>query len=174
MTITISLILAVVLIAADQGIKYWVLTSLAPIGTMTVIPGVLNFTYVENYGAAFGILQGQRWLLLGITGAILVACVWLIATGRVKKNLDRLCTVLIFSGGVGNVIDRMVHGFVVDYIDINPLFSYPMFNLADCCVVAGCCLMILQILILEPRQAKKAAAAAADEANAPSEAGEEE
>ena len=63
-----------------------------------------------------------------------------------------LCTSLIIAGGTGNLIDRAMYGFVVDYIDINELFSYPMFNFADCCVVIGAVLLAYYALVIEGRQ----------------------
>ncbi len=143
MSATICLILAAVLVACDQLIKLWALNSLAPVGTMMVIPGFLSFTYVENRGAAFGIFTGQRTLLIIMVAAILCGAGWMLLSGKIKGTLERLCVLLIISGGLGNLIDRIRHGFVVDYIDINALFSYPMFNLADCCVVVGACLMLI-------------------------------
>ena len=146
MSVTICLILVAVLVSCDQLIKLWALNSLASVGTMTIIPGVLSFTYVENRGAAFGIFTGQRTLLIILVAAILCGAGWLLFSGKIKGALDRLCILMIISGGLGNLIDRIRHGFVVDYIDINALFSYPMFNLADCCVVVGACLMLISVL----------------------------
>lgn len=152
MSATICLILVAVLVACDQLIKLWALNSLAPVGTMTVLPGVLSFTYVENRGAAFGIFTGQRTLLIILVATILCGAAWLLLSGKIKGTLDRLCVLLIISGGLGNLIDRIRHGFVVDYIDINALFSYPMFNLADCCVVVGACLMLVSALHSERKK----------------------
>ncbi|WMJ84296.1 signal peptidase II [Oscillospiraceae bacterium LTW-04] len=143
MSATICFILVAVLVICDQLIKLWALNSLAPIGTMMVIPGVLSFTYVENPGAAFGIFTGRRTLLIILVATILCVAAWLLLSGKIKGRLEKLSTLLIISGGLGNLIDRIRYGFVVDYIDINALFSYPMFNLADCCVVVGACLMLI-------------------------------
>ncbi|MEA5134920.1 MAG: signal peptidase II [Candidatus Fimivivens sp.] len=155
MSATICIILVAVLVASDQIIKLWALNSLAPVGTMTVIPGILSFTYVENRGAAFGIFTGQRTLLIIMVAAILCAAGWLLISGKIKDALERICVMLIISGGLGNLIDRIRHGFVVDYIDINALFSYPMFNLADCCVVVGACLMLIVAFRSERKKTHK-------------------
>ena len=158
MSVFASFALAVALILVDQLVKYWALTCLSPVGSISVIDGLLRLTYVENYGAAFGILQGQRWLLIVVTLAILAAACWLIASGRIRGTVERLCVSLIVAGGAGNLIDRILRGFVVDYIDINELFSYPMFNLADCCVVIGAVLMVGNVLLSErkaPKQLEK-------------------
>ena len=135
--------LAALLVAADQLIKWWARSVLASAGSMVVIEGVLRLTYVENRGAAFGIFQGQRWPLIVVTGLVLSGAAWLLTSGRLRCMAERLCVTFILSGGTGNFIDRLARGFVVDYIDINDLFSYPMFNLADCCVVVGALLMLV-------------------------------
>lgn len=154
MTNIVCFIIVAVLVACDQMIKFWAVNSLAPVGTISVISGVLNFTYVENRGAAFGIFTGQRTLLILLVSTILCGACWLLVSGKAKTRLERLCVVLIVSGGLGNLIDRIRLGFVVDYIDINPLFSYPMFNLADCCVVTGAVLLVVLVLLEEKKKAR--------------------
>jgi signal peptidase II len=114
---------------------------LKPVGSILVVPGILSLTYVENSGAAFGILQGQRWILVGFTALVLAGAAVLLMTGRIKNKGDRLFVSLILGGGIGNLVDRMRQGYVVDYLDVNALFPYPMFNFADCCVVIGAILM---------------------------------
>ncbi len=166
MTVTTCLILVVALVSCDQLIKLWALGSLAPIGTMAVIPGVLSLTYVENRGAAFGIFTGQRTLLIILVAAILCGAGWLLLSGKIKDPLERLCILLIISGGLGNLIDRIRHGFVVDYIDINPLFSYPMFNLADCCVVVGAFLMLVAAFRSERKKPQQLNPSEEEEKNA--------
>ncbi|MEG2174833.1 MAG: signal peptidase II [Oscillospiraceae bacterium] len=147
MTVTLSLAVAVALFVCDQLIKQWAVASLAPVGSIQVIPEFLRLTYVENYGAAFGIFQGQRLLLSLVTLAILVAGIWLLVSGKLHHGIERVCVSLILAGGAGNLCDRLLRGFVVDYLDINELFVYPMFNLADCCVVVGAVLMIFAVLL---------------------------
>jgi signal peptidase II len=146
MSVTLSFILAGGLFACDQLIKLWAIEVLAPTPGIVLIPGVLGLTYVENYGAAFGIFQGQRALLTVVAGLVLAAACWALASGRLKRPVERLSAALILAGGAGNLFDRVLRGYVVDYIDINQLFSYPMFNLADCCVVIGALLMAAAIL----------------------------
>lgn len=152
MTRLTAFVLSAVLIIIDRVIKCWVVSSVAPAGSMPLIPGVLKLTYVENYGAAFGILRGQRWLLLAVTGVILAAAFWLLLSGRLTNPVAVLCASLILAGGTGNLIDRAIYGFVVDYIDINELFSYPMFNFADCCVVIGALLLAYYAFFLDGKQ----------------------
>lgn len=139
--------LTLLLFACDQGTKLWAINSLKPVGSIPVISGVLSFTYVENTGAAFGIFTDKRYMLIILVSAILLGAVWLLCSGKLKTKLERLCVLFIIAGGLGNLFDRIRYGFVVDFIDINELFSYPMFNLADCFVVTGACLMILSVLL---------------------------
>lgn len=152
MTISFAFLLSAALIAIDRVIKSWALSNLAPVGTIPLIPGILKLTYVENYGAAFGILHGKRMLLLLVTGAIIAAACWLLLSKRLTHPVAMLCTSLIVAGGTGNLIDRAIYGFVVDYIDINELFSYPMFNFADCCVVTGAVLLAYYALVIDGKQ----------------------
>ena len=143
MTLFVSAVIITVIVLLDQLIKHWAFTVLAPVQSMIVIPGFLRLTYVENQGAAFGIFFGQRWLLTVLVAVILIICCYLLYSKRIARSIERFCITLIIGGGAGNLIDRIMRGFVVDYIDINDLFQYPMFNLADCCVVAGAILMVL-------------------------------
>lgn len=161
----VCLIMVAVLVGCDQIVKLWVVNSLAPVVTMPIISGVLSFTYVENTGAAFGIFTGQRTLLIILVAAILCGACWLIFSGKVKGNLERLCVTLIISGGLGNLIDRVRHGFVVDFIDINQLFAYPMFNLADCFVVVGACLLVISVLLEGKKKPQQIIAAEENEKN---------
>ena len=82
------------------------------------------------------------WILVGFTAVVLAAAAFLLLTGMIRKNTERFSVSLILAGGIGNLADRIRQGYVVDYFDINELFSYPMFNLADCCVVVGAVLMV--------------------------------
>lgn len=154
MSAVMCVVVAAVLFAADQLVKLWAIKSLAPVGSMEIISGLLSFTYVENRGAAFGIFQGQRTFIIVLVLAILGVIGWLLFTNRIKAPIERVCTTMIIAGGLGNLVDRIRLGFVVDYIDINQLFSYPMFNLADCFVVIGCCLLVVSVMFEEKRNKK--------------------
>ena len=139
-------ILFAAFIAADQITKYIAVTKLMPLETIPVIKNVLSFTYVENFGAAFGIMQHKKIVLLVIT--FLIAAAFIIYTIKTKnKNkvyLISLC--LILSGAVGNLIDRISRGYVVDMIQV--LFiDFPVFNIADCCVVIGAVLLCIYVLL---------------------------
>ena len=137
------LAIAAALVSVDQLTKWLAVLSLKGADTAVVIPHVLGFTYVENRGAAFGILQGQRWLFLVFTGVVMAAMLALLLFGKFRKqHLFNISTNLIVAGGIGNFIDRLIHGYVVDFLEIL-LFEFPVFNVADCYVVVGSILLLV-------------------------------
>lgn len=136
-----------VLVGLDQLTKFWAVTSLKPIGSRTVISGFLDFTFVENRGAAFGILKGQRWFFIALTAVMAVAIVvafYKLPRTRVYHWL-RFSMVVLLSGALGNVIDRIFRGYVVDFLEVT-FINFPVFNLADIYVV--CSTVLIMILIL--------------------------
>ena len=136
MTIILAFIMMAVMIAADQLIKIWAVDSLTKIDTIPLIQDVLHFTYVENRGAAFGIMQGKVNILLIVTGIFLAVMLVAVLTKKIQGNFRIWSFSLVIAGGIGNLIDRAYRGFVVDYIDFR-LINFPVFNLADCCVCVG-------------------------------------
>ena len=152
----VVLMASAVLVVIDQLIKSWALNTLAGASSVVVIPGLLQLTYVENRGAAFGIFQGKVGLLSIITMAVLIVAIFLLLTGKLKHRLLIWSVGLIIAGGAGNLIDRLTRTFVVDYLDISPLFQFPVFNFADCCVVVGTCLLAIYLLFFDGKGIKKA------------------
>lgn len=142
MTIILAFGMMALLIAADQLIKAWALHSLKAVDTIPLIQGVLHFTYVENRGAAFGILQGKTAILSAITGVFLGLMILALLLKIIKKASMVWTFSLIIAGGIGNLIDRVFRGFVIDYIDFR-LINFPVFNLADCCVVIGIFVLLI-------------------------------
>ena len=129
-------VLALALIAADQVVKYLVLTYI-PIGThVPFLPYVLDLTYVQNTGAAFSFFSDHTWLLTLISlvmSVVLAAAVW---KGLFRHPFGRTALTLVLAGAVGNLIDRALRGFVVDMFNV--LFmNFAVFNVADICVVVG-------------------------------------
>ncbi len=140
----IALLLSAAAIAADQVIKILVMQNLKPIGKFTAINGFLNFYYLENRGAAFGMLQNQRWFFITVT--LLITVLIIIALFRYNNHefFSYTASILIIAGGIGNLIDRVFRGYVIDYISVS--FFPPIFNFADCCVTVGTVLLIIHIL----------------------------
>ena len=135
----------------DQISKALALAFLKPVGSMTVLPGVFDLTFVENRGAAFGMLQGQRWLFLALTVVVTVAVIYYVKKTKLDWRQNRLLSlslVLLMGGAWGNAIDRLFRGYVVDYFEIT-LFEYQVFNVADIGVVAGAIGIAIALLFFQ-------------------------
>lgn len=148
--LVVTFILAVLsLVALDQFSKYKAVVHLKEMRTFPIIQNVFHFTYVENEGAAFGILQNKRLFFIMITLVVLLGISYYYLKMPKKKpyNRIRLCLILIFSGALGNLIDRIRLGYVVDFFDFR-LINFPVFNVADVCVVIGTIFLSLLILFL--------------------------
>ena len=122
------------IIAADQMAKLATLT-LTLGETADFLPPILRLRRVHNYGAAWSSLSGARWLLIAATAVGMAVLVWLLVK-IVRHDLGVWALTMVVGGGIGNLIDRIFRGYVVDMFDVM-LFSYPVFNVADCFVVAG-------------------------------------
>lgn len=144
----IFLISTGILVAFDQWTKALAVANLKDQADIQLISGVLCLHYLENTGAAFGIFQDQRIFLLLLTTIILL-CVcyvlWKIPGEKKYIPLKILCG-MITAGGIGNLIDRVRLNYVVDFIYFS-LIDFPIFNIADCCVVIGGILMLLNVLV---------------------------
>jgi len=145
----IDILLMISLIVIDQLTKYWAVIKLKNNGAITLIDGVLEFNYLENFGAAFGMLQNQKIFF------VFVALVFLIVIGFViyKTPTDKkyiklhLLLIMIGSGAVGNLIDRIRLNYVVDFIYFS-LINFPIFNFADICVTVATIFLIILILFV--------------------------
>ncbi|MBR5267309.1 MAG: signal peptidase II [Lachnospiraceae bacterium] len=137
-------VLSILLIAFDQWTKVLAFDKLRADGPIVILDGVFELLYSENRGAAFGILQGQKWFFLLVAGAVVVVILYFLYKMPANKKLLPLyfCTVLLASGAIGNVIDRLSRGFVVDFLYFK-LIDFPIFNVADCYVVVSAGLLIL-------------------------------
>ena len=125
-----------ILVGCDQLLKSWTVHHLALGESTAFLPGFMQLTRVHNYGAAWSSFSGKTALLIVVTAALMIAVAYLLIRRIVRHPLGVAAAVLILGGGVGNIIDRIVHGYVVDMFDLL-LFNYPVFNLADCFVVVG-------------------------------------
>ena len=150
----VSAILCIILIGIDQWTKYLAVQHLADGTVVQAVPGVFDFLYVENRGAAFGMLQDTRWFLIVVTVA-LIAAILVFALRCKSKSLWLIGAVtLIVAGGIGNLIDRFLSGFVVDFIHL--LFmDFPCFNVADICVCIGAVLLAIYILFSEKYETER-------------------
>lgn len=135
---------AALLVVIDQLIKQWATAVLQPLGALTILPGVVELRYFLNDGMAFSMLAGKQTLLIGMTSLMLL-CVFLLLLLRKMGPWERISWTLILGGGVGNLIDRVVSGVVVDYV--NFLFvNFAVFNFADICITTGVVMLMLWVL----------------------------
>lgn len=159
------LLIAAAFVALDQISKWLVVAYLKPVGSVTLIPGFLRLTYLENRGAAFGSLSEHRWVFMIFSTVAIVAVIVYLLRFAENSRLLRWTLALIIGGGVGNMIDRVALGYVIDFIDFCGIWSY-IFNIADSCVCIGAGMLILYTILSmrdEARAHKSAAAEPADE-----------
>lgn len=145
----VFLLMAAVLVGLDQFTKQLAVSHLQGQERIELIPQVLYLLYVENFGAAFGMMQGMQYVFYVITVIVMLGIVYVV--GRMpgeRRYLPMLLVcLLVFSGAVGNLIDRVAHQYVVDFIYFSPI-NFPVFNVADIYVTCGCGLMIFLFLIV--------------------------
>lgn len=133
-------------ILLDMLAKRLAVKFLAPIDTFPIIRNVLHLTYVENRGAAFGMLSNHRWVFLSVSTAAILFFTVLLYLGNIGKRLTAVSLAMIISGGIGNMIDRIALGYVVDFVDFR-LIHFAVFNTADTFVCVGAGLLFLSLLL---------------------------
>ncbi|MCD8048793.1 MAG: signal peptidase II [Clostridia bacterium] len=142
-----AVILAFVVLILDRATKTAVDLLLQYEGkSVSAIKGILNFTYVKNSGAAFGIMQGQRVLFTVLTLAVFVAVIWYFKKFKPQSMLEFAAAALILAGAAGNLADRLRFGYVRDFIDL-AFMDFPVFNVADCAICVGAGLVVLYALL---------------------------
>ncbi len=142
------IVIGILMLGVDIVTKLLAIEYLKPVSTLPIWEGVFHLTYVENRGAAFGMLQGARVFFIAITLIIIVAIFFFAKKYRnYSRCLDWSLT-LVSAGAVGNLIDRIFRGFVVDFFDFC-IIDYPVFNMADVFVCAGAGLLAIFIIFFE-------------------------
>ncbi len=143
----VSWLLAPLALILDRLTKLWAQSTLMGEGSLPIWPGVLRFIYVENTGAAFGLLKGRQLALLIVTGVALLALfLWLLFRARTVPPLARISMWLLLGGALGNFIDRLFLSYVVDFIEIT-LFPFPVFNISDICICVAFVLLSCWLLL---------------------------
>lgn len=137
---------ALLAVALDQVTKLLVVRNI-PYGAVTpCVDGLFHLTYVQNFGAAFSFLQGQRWLFIAVFAVFVGLLIW----GFCKKTLpftrfELWCLAAILGGGLGNILDRVFRGYVVDMIAVE-FINFPVFNVADCFITCGAIALIVHLI----------------------------
>ena len=146
--VVFNLVAVAALVGLDQAIKLWAVRVLQPVGSMPFIPHVVELRFVLNQGMAFSLLSGKQLFLIVATSAALLLVAYELFFRSRGKYLQQAAMILVLGGGIGNLIDRVLNGEVVDYL--NPLFMhFAVFNFADICVCVGVGLWVLTILLDE-------------------------
>ena len=163
----LCLVIAAAVIFLDQITKLLVVQNISEGASVEAIRGVFRLTYTENEGAAFGILSEHRWVFMVMSAIAIVAILIYLWKEKPQSILVRLSLGMILGGGIGNMIDRIFRGAVVDFIDLQfiPFWSY-IFNVADTFVCVGCGLLILHLILSEIRERKQKKAAAGTDSGA--------
>ena len=149
----ITTIIAVILIAVDRITKNWAVEALAD-GDIAVIDKVLYFRYTENTGVAFSMFSDNRWVLVGVTSVMLIVALAFFLSGKIKDKAELFALSLIIAGGVGNLIDRLSLGYVIDFIDVR-IIHFAIFNVADMCITVGAFLVCIAAFAAEKREKRE-------------------
>lgn len=148
--IIIGLAITIALVVIDQLLKLWVISRFKEAGVVKAIPKIIDIQYVENSGAAFGIFAGRLWLFILITVLALAFFGFLAKDLNFKEHpFYSVGIVLIISGTVGNFIDRIFRGYVVDFIQFAFWQTFATFNFADMCIVCGVATMVISLIFGE-------------------------
>ena len=134
------------IVALDQWTKYLVVTQIPLHGHVDAIPGLFHLTYVQNTGAAFSSMEGMRWLFVAIFVVMTAALLY----EYFKKPMgftkfERWCIAALYAGGLGNIIDRVRLGYVVDMIDLD-FMNFAVFNVADCFICCGAFALLISLI----------------------------
>ena len=147
MQILLMALFAAVIAAADQIVKFLVVANIPLYGSVPVIPGVYGLTYVQNHGAAFSSFQGMQWLCAIIFIVFTALVIWEFWKKSMPfTTFERWCIAAIYGGALGNMIDRIRLGYVVDMIETQ-FMNFPVFNVADSFITCGCIALIAHLVL---------------------------
>lgn len=138
------IILSIIFLIVDQITKILVVNSLVPGENIEIIKNIFNIIYTNNTGAAFSILLGKRIFLIVVAVLIIGVLLYYIKRNKIEKKIDIIALSFVIGGSLGNLIDRIVRGYVIDFISIKlGNYNFPIFNVADILIVIGVFLLLL-------------------------------
>ena len=146
--------LAALIVLADQLSKGWIVATIPLYGERAFIPGLLQLTHVHNYAAAFSLFSGMKIPIIILTFIVCIAIIVALIMKKPKSSLQRFALMLVLGGAVGNLIDRIVLGYVVDMFE-TLFMDFPVFNVADCAIVVGGVVFCVCILLEDFGKTKK-------------------
>ena len=137
----------ILIVGADQLTKYLVVENIPLYGHADAVPGLFHLTYAQNTGAAFSSFAGMQWLFILIFVLFTAGIIWEFSKQRWPfKTVERWLIIAIYAGGLGNMIDRLRFGYVVDMIAVD-FMEFAVFNVADCFITCGCVLLITHLIL---------------------------
>jgi signal peptidase II len=148
-----ALVLSLCIVAIDQVIKLFVADLLPTMGRVTAIPHILDLTYVENRGVAFGMFKDMRWIFVAFTAIVICILLYILIFKKIKSKLFYVASAMIIGGGIGNLIDRIFYGYVIDYLQLS--FFSPVCNFADYCITVGTVLLVIYLIFFSDSKGKK-------------------
>ena len=159
-TYILASITGLLILVADQFTKIYIQNNFEMAVSYKFLPGLIDITYIHNDGGAWGMLGGYTWLLLSVTIVVMLVCIALLLKYGAKDKLMFWAIILVLSGGLGNMIDRIFRdGKVIDFLHFEFWPTFPVFNVADCAIVVGAGLLVLYFFkgIIDEEKQKRAA-----------------
>lgn len=143
-------ILSAAIVILDQITKIWAINNLKNAGTITIIPNFFRLAYVENFGAAFGILQNKRWIFIVISVTVIIGIVFFLLRHYNKLNIFvKIALAMLLGGAIGNFIDRIRLGYVIDFLSFRLFnaYEFPVFNVADIFIVISTFAILILVML---------------------------
>ncbi|NLD86795.1 MAG: signal peptidase II [Clostridiales bacterium] len=154
MSVILPAVYIIAIIVLDRITKLWASSYLSNVGTIPIIQDVLHLTYAENTGMAFSLFSGKRFILVVLSILAVIAIIWLLRQDYFDTALGKWAAYTVIGGAIGNLIDRIVYGFVVDMIDVR-IINFAIFNVADSFVCIGGGMFILYVILEWRRESKR-------------------
>lgn len=144
-------LIAAAVIVLDQASKFFIENTFSLTDSVAFIPGIIDFVFVKNTGAAFSVLAKHTWILAILSVVFSIAILIYLIKEQPKDRLIGVCCGLILGGAIGNGIDRMLRGYVVDFIELT-FFRFPVFNIADIAITVGGVIAVLIVMKRDKEQ----------------------
>lgn len=155
---TAMVLVSLALVGIDQLTKWLAVKFVKPVGSIPIVKfgdtEWINFTYCENTGMSFSLLEGQRFILISMPIVLIILVEWYIFSGRASDKRMIVALACLAGGGLGNLIDRIFLGYVVDFIDFR-IINFAIFNFADICAVLGGIAVAIMVIIVDLKEEKE-------------------
>lgn len=139
------MVFLIILVLVIDFVSKLIVSNLMQVGqSVVLIKDFFYITYVRNTGAAWSVFSDRTWLVIGVSFIIILLLIWYVYKNKPSNKLEKVGYSLVIGGAIGNFIDRIVYGYVIDFFDFNIFgYDYPIFNMADCFILIGVLLLIV-------------------------------